>query len=570
MSILRKTALSILCIVTLASIARGQLLEKWDTGSTKSIESSHGKAYIFNGTNFISTKNVTPAGSKSIEVWFRPHLNIRGGRQTIIGTYHYAAPDQQKGFTISWGWGRVWGLLAGGDKKRVSLRSPGMKINGKWTHVVLTHDSEKGIARLFVNGIQVDIQQIKGYTRSIFDLIMGKSRHARKTFFVGDAGPVFIYDRVLPPDEVKKRATGKALPVPAKTEKSSKISAAQWFKENKVRAALFNRLQPFEAAKILKNADFNMALITNLAANSSELELDNLALWAKKINAAGIKFVPYVWYTPDFYRNNKPTARRFVNRGGLTCNAPCPLDKKYWQQVIDSNLVTIAKESRKIPIFSLAVDFEMYGTDQGHFDDYCYCDNCFGTFLNKPAKSLPPPTERFAYLLENGKLEEFKKFQYNTLLKMATATRKKVHAINPELPLVIILYMDTWFIHAIRDGFLQDNGIVLGCMEQISYRPGYTAAIERQNKLMHQKPGLLFIPGLWHSFWNPKKDLNKHAWLLGSRADGYFFGSGSRFWNKDVSPEMKKYYINSLSEANKNIKAKKTPSQAMLSSVKKK
>lgn len=539
---------------------KGDQPADFDVGSATPAEGRLGEGLLVDGVDdTASLKAPTLPGPKTIEAWFRPEPGGSNGRRMIVSHFYFGAADNKRGFGLAWAWGQVWGMLADGSKRQVDLASPQLDLNGKWTHVAMTHDPFDGLARLFVNGQQVDIVEIEGFTPSFnyHSLRLGSGIFAPNAFYKGAIDEVRLYDWPLTPAQVKRRFESP------ETEITKLATKTEWVRRHRLRIGLFNRWQPLDKAEVLKDVRCNVALVATVDGRPRSIDLDNYAAWSRALSRRGIKYLPYVWWTPDYYRQSsgqpgKPVSPlRHVNRGGYPLNAPCPLDELYWHKQVRDGFAKIATLPGEMPLFGIGIDLEMYGTNAGEtYSTHCYCDHCMKLFLESEARDndpLPPPEDRFVWLRDEGLRDRFRRFESQRVRDLATEAARAAHAVDPSLLFAIVDYQGNWFMMAVGDGFRETGAPLLACMEGISYRPGYTPAIDRQKQAFQEKKGMLLIPGLWLDFWEPGEDFARHAYLLGRHGDGYFFGPAYHLWPE--KPDQRSHgFIEALRAANAELK----------------
>jgi hypothetical protein len=239
---------------------------------------------------------------------------------------------------------------------------------------------------------------------------------------------------------------------------------------------------------------------------------------------------------------------------------PSPVDETYWKKVVEEPAVAIANLSVEYPIWGIAWDFELYSCDQCGFGptpllwrsgfycedsqegcSYTYDTDALNRYANSTGNYIPDPRairaeDRYKWLESNGLLQDFQSWQEEEVYRLAKATEKKVHSINPNLSLGILWFYDIWQHRAILRAFVSPLAPVSAWSER-TY-DGYKGHRERFNEyleMFHENGinGQVF-PGFWAGKLSPWKMLTglyrSHAhrgvYWVGQRGTG---GHDQRF-----------------------------------------
>lgn len=194
-------------------------------------------------------------------------------------------------------------------------------------------------------------------------------------------------------------------------------------------------------------------------------------------------------------------SRAVDQSGRMEPYTPAPLDGAWWVHMMEEPGVFIANLSLHYPIGALVWDMEPYygqGFQPAH---YSYDEASLQEFANATNRTLPPlqAAQRYAWLHANGLLEQYKAWCEMKAYLLAKGVAEKIHAINPDLQLGILGFVDCWFYWNILRGFNLSLAPVSAWYEG-TYR-GYISSgpegvaryldLWRTNKLNGQ-----FIPGI--------------------------------------------------------------------------
>jgi hypothetical protein len=503
-------------------------------------------------------------GDKSLWVRFR-NTEPSGGDQFRIVLSNTNTGDPSWGFTLHTGWGTIMARFCDAQKQGQSVSYRPKDINA-WHDVCLTYQASINILRLYVDGQFQDITEIKGYTPAAPNqpVWLGWDMSDSTSYFSGDMSKVCIFERCLSDQEIARMSNVNASesaftpidPQKLPDELDFEVKPVKpgeniaWLKKNKGRIVCGvdnNGGNDAAAVDQFAKAGFNAMMTSGFnAAPESYFNATSSTVVqvAKRCKELGKKAIPYYWFTPGFftqrnYQKESPVLQyKYVNRSGLECYAPCPINRQYWDYYLRQGLTKTAELSKEYPIVAMVIDFELYCTEGDGFG-VCLCDGCWGRFcLAMQIDGFAiPPTKRYLYLASHSLLERYAEWQSKEVWKLGAWLAQSVHEVNPDVALGYINYDRGWFAKNIVQGFAADGIPAMAFTEGLSYACGYTPKVDEMYKILHEE-NTLFYPGLWISFWNPVPDLTVQPYQLGMHADGWWVAPGFFL----TSPQYKDFH----------------------------
>ncbi len=135
----------------------------------------------------------------------------------------------------------------------------------------------------------------------------------------------------------------------------------------------------------------------------------------------------------------KDDSVRFVGEDGRKfADQPCPFDSVYWNVLLGSRSIELAKLAQQGNSFigGMLIDLEDYDGSR-LWDQYCFCSECFKGFLQSisfPLSNVPeiPAGQRKDWLQSHNLLEQFQKYEHNRLQKILKDIRRKVDEYDPQ------------------------------------------------------------------------------------------------------------------------------------------
>jgi hypothetical protein len=203
-----------------------------------------------------------------------------------------------------------------------------------------------------------------------------------------------------------------------------------------------------------------------LAAEGRETEKKTLlAQWARmdqSLRKTGVKWFMGSHY-PGAYADlsSYPPA---IGAQGQTIGGMSPLDRRFWEKEIFPVLRAEADLSTRHPsVAGLIVDLEMYQLDNWYFTNgFDFSDLAFGLYREEldrrqedaaAARALKP-AERFDWLMEQGRLQDYWSVLIREAERIGRALRDEIHAVNPKLLLgfYTVAVPTGWFYEGLLRG----------------------------------------------------------------------------------------------------------------------
>lgn len=230
--------------------------------------------------------------------------------------------------------------------------------------------------------------------------------------------------------------------------------------------------------------------------------LELYAGWAKELGLYFMPIVNLMGGSPERGALQASPRRETDASGAALANTPCPLDDRFWDEVVVRRGRLIAELSREHAIHAFLLDPEMYGADRTIFGPGCYCDGCWAEFFASGGEPAPdvPAADRAASLEQAGKAEAYGQWQSEKAEAMARRAREAIHEVNPRLSIgVLLLDYPNWFMAAWARGFGTPEQPVLAFSET-TYSSGFSGYIaEALQRFREQGAHVSLVPGLWLS-----------------------------------------------------------------------
>ena len=216
----------------------------------------------------------------------------------------------------------------------------------------------------------------------------------------------------------------------------------QWLTRKKVRAAwigddLFDNFEGTHKTKadILKEAGFNLVRVSmgpDRKNRSESADLSKrLAANVKEARRVG-SFLLIGWQYGSTHE--EPYRRYRAPSGRLAERSCCPLDDDY---IVNRHIGRWAVAIARGDADGMAVDTEMYESDETQYPGPCVCDVCFSTYLCEFSSAWKthydqiPPERRGQWLSANGATEHYSLFRTQRTAQMYDKIRKQCQEINP-------------------------------------------------------------------------------------------------------------------------------------------
>lgn len=234
------------------------------------------------------------------------------------------------------------------------------------------------------------------------------------------------------------------------------FAAEDWITREKIRAGWIYHSDGADKLAFFKQHGLN-ALITS--AGSTEQDFQTFLQWAQEAKRVQMRLFGVVGASFD---GAKAGLRRCVFGNGYESILPCPLERRYWEEVLTSRALRLAEASRRpeLEISGCLIDWEMYANaDKGgqiYYTDACYCDACWGGFLQ--AQGLPdvsahiPFAQRVAWLREHKLFEQYHPYLQKHVREYAAQMRERILAVNPHFFLGFYPVPHNWHLQAVAQG----------------------------------------------------------------------------------------------------------------------
>ena len=300
----------------------------------------------------------------------------------------------------------------------------------------------------------------------------------------------------------------------------------------KTKAAYFYLSDGPEHLKMLSKHGFNQGLVKIglpiIAPENDKETLNKLKTCVEFACENDIQLVPVLNLLGNreisFLQSN--ITRRYTQPDdGKFEKTPCPLDEGYWSQVIAQRIPVIARLASKKVMPYILIDIEPYSTDFGiAYAAPCLCAGCFTAFKKAFNVNIVDDLQEKAtgvWLEANGMLPVYSDFQKKRLTEITENIRGSIQKEFPDLGLGIVFYYDTWFTHALIQGFGSANKPCL-VYDETTYCKEYNQA-EINHFIESLGANAIGVFGLWVGKWLPD-DLASMAFRLSthSQSGGYW------------------------------------------------
>ncbi len=262
--------------------------------------------------------------------------------------------------------------------------------------------------------------------------------------------------------------------------------------------------------------------IFNINLNRPD-RLKKLEKLASDIHKYGLDF--YAYATPVHLRKKSSVKKdSFINEAGEATSAYCLYQYKVFRKNYDTAF-QLAKESKKLGIKAVKIDFEV-----AYQPAPCYCDHCWSSFAKQNGIPMLKASERFKYLKKHKMTKAYRIHADQMLEHVAKTYEKEMHSINPQLMLgmmpaqnnnfyrYFVKYLATPEAPAIMDSWRMYSG------------GGYNKyAKEELEWIKNCNPNNIAIPWFRINYYSPD-DIMIQAWQVLKNEAGYNLFSLSMFW----------------------------------------
>ena len=297
-----------------------------------------------------------------------------------------------------------------------------------------------------------------------------------------------------------------------------------------VRGAYFHHYHERTHLEDLRRHGVNTLLVkfSQLAPEGNPKAVERLkrvAQWAKELRLQLFPIVNLMGGGAERTALKASPRRETTADGTVYAATPCPLDDRFWDEVVVRRGRLVAQLSRDHAIDAFVLDPEMYGADHTVFDGRgCFCDGCWGEFFKARTTAAPqvPAADRMGHLKQAKLLDAWRQWQSAKAEAMARRAREAIHAVNPKLRLgVLLLDYTQWVFPAWARGLGTPEQPVYAFSET-TYSNGFTGYIAAtQERFRSQGTSVAFVPGLWLSQFLPK-ELPGHLVRMAHGSGGYW------------------------------------------------
>ncbi|MEN6644557.1 MAG: hypothetical protein ABFE08_19145 [Armatimonadia bacterium] len=229
-------------------------------------------------------------------------------------------------------------------------------------------------------------------------------------------------------------------------------AAEDWISREKIRAGWIYYGDGADKLGFFKQYGMN-TLITSAGTP------ETFTLWAKEAKKAGMRLFGVVSASCD---GEKAGMRRCVFGNGYESVLPCPVEKRYWDEVLIQRAVELAREGQLADeeISGILIDWEMYANSnkggQIYYTDACYCDHCFSGFLKAQGQADVTGQvgfkERVAWLKEHKLAEQYQPYLQKQVREYAEGMRKAIAAVDPEFFVGFYPVPHNWHLVGVAQG----------------------------------------------------------------------------------------------------------------------
>ncbi len=229
-------------------------------------------------------------------------------------------------------------------------------------------------------------------------------------------------------------------------------ATADWIGREKIRAGWIYAGDGADKLALFKRYGMN-ALITHAG------DAKTFALWAREAKKSHMHLFGVVGASFD---GQQAGMRRCVFGNGYESILPCPVEDRYWREVLTDLAVRIAKDSRQPDreISGILIDWEMYANSnkggQIYYTDACYCDHCFAAFLKHKARpdgcSQVALGDRMKWLKTQGLFEEYHPYLQEQVKRFASQLREQVAAVTPDFFVGFYPVPHNWHLKGVAQG----------------------------------------------------------------------------------------------------------------------
>jgi hypothetical protein len=259
-------------------------------------------------------------------------------------------------------------------------------------------------------------------------------------------------------DFTKSENTASQLPVKKQKRYCSIFPKPYWYTDKKTFYAPY-------VYKMLNDDGFNVIGVPGTSTYTPPRDLQSrverfIRTGETAMKYPGMMIYPKMTMCWKYPMDAKDKFSKMVWYSGYQQHMVCPVDENYWNERIFPYCLAYAKASKKVPVFAIMMDWEIYpdltkGKKFRGVYGICYCDNCWKRFEQKTGIKLPdlPFKKRNQYLIKNNLRLKYSDVFYARLRSLAGKLRQETDKINPKL--------SYWLIPAMSGAFLTELGKTL-------------------------------------------------------------------------------------------------------------
>lgn len=329
---------------------------------------------------------------------------------------------------------------------------------------------------------------------------------------------------------------------------AEKYALPSWMNDRILAGYLYDYNDTGKIDKI-SSSGFNTLIIKSWKFDEDNLSdtLVKLERWGKACKQNDIHaFLAYNWQPQEI---EIVKFRRAVFSDGSVARFNCPLDTLFWE----NHLIRIVRYLSSISTNSEAcidgvfLDMELYRTEdlpnikRFYSQETCYCDSCFDGFLKEKgikndSAQIVAASRRYEYIQNKGLADDYRRFQVNKVLNLASEYRKVVENINPNLFLSIYPYPNTsdWVLNSLVETFGKANKPVLLFAVDTYYKGGHGSIPQAYGYDFNDRGiDALYIAGYLFRKYS-SREIFENILKSGEKADGYWLYRLPQLWSQDV------------------------------------
>lgn len=216
--------------------------------------------------------------------------------------------------------------------------------------------------------------------------------------------------------------------------------------------------------------------------------------WARAQQHHGLKVLAsWAYGSDERYANTtfgtyQPGGREIWKR------TPCPQSRDYWDRVVGDRAVSAAEAG----LTGMVVDMEMYGADAARYPGPCYCDSCWGGFVEEHLEGVTATEialrDRPSWMHANGLTRDYARHQEIVVTSILRSITRRVRAVKPDFLLGNML--DPESLPGLARGLGTPTMPAL-IFSELEYQGNLGGMPERQFQLRSEGYPALYAPGLW-------------------------------------------------------------------------